>query len=79
MINVNEFDYDVVKRAVNHAKTIRTNKKITYYEIVTSFDIETTSTIQNGQKFAFMYIWQFAFENVLIYGRTWEEYQHFVS
>lgn len=79
MINVNEFDYDVIKRAFNHAKTIRTNKKIAYYEIVTSFDIETTSTIQNGQKFAFMYIWQFAFENVLIYGRTWEEYQHFVS
>lgn len=79
MINVNEFDYDIVKRAVNHAKTIRTNKKITYYEIVTSFDIETTSATQNGQKFAFMYIWQFAFENVVIYGRTWEEYQEFID
>ena len=79
MINVNEFDYDIVKRAVNHAKTIRTNKKITYYEIVTSFDIETTSSIQNGQKFAFMYIWQFAFENVVVYGRTWEEYKQFVD
>ena len=38
MINVNEFDYEIVKRAFNHAKTIRTNKKVTYYEIVTSFD-----------------------------------------
>jgi len=79
MINVNEFDYDIVKRAFNHAKTIRTNKKATYYEIVTSFDIETTSTKQDEQKFAFMYIWQFAFENVVVYGRTWEEYQHFTS
>lgn len=79
MINVNEFDYDIVKRAFNHAKTILTNKKITYYEIVTSFDIETTSTTQHGQKFAFMYIWQFAFENVVVYGRTWEEYQQFIS
>ena len=79
MINVNEFDYEIVKRAVNHAKTIRTNKKVTYYEIVTSFDIETTSAIQKGQKFAFMYIWQFAFENVIVYGRTWEEYQQFIS
>ena len=79
MINVNDFDYDVVKRAFIHAKTITTNKKITYYEIVTSFDIETTSTMQDNHKFAFMYIWQFAFENVIIYGRTWEEYQHFIS
>ncbi len=52
---------------------------MTYYEIVTSFDIETTSAMQKGQKFAFMYIWQFAFENVLVYGRTWEEYQQFIS
>ena len=79
MINVDEFDYDIVKRAFSHAKTVLTNKKITYYEIVTSFDIETTSTIQNDQKFAFMYIWQFAFENVIVYGRTWEEYQQFIS
>ena len=79
MINVNEFDYEIVKRAFNHAKTIRTNKKVTYYEIVTSFDIETTSAMQKGQKFAFMYIWQFAIENVIVYGRTWEEYQHFIS
>lgn len=79
MINVNEFDYDIVKRAFIHAKTTKTNKKITYYEIVTSFDIETTSTMQSNQKFAFMYIWQFAFENVIVYGRTWEEYQQFIS
>lgn len=79
MIDVNEFDYDIVKRAFSHAKTVLTNKKITYYEIVTSFDIETTSTVQNDQKFAFMYIWQFAFENVIVYGRTWEEYQQFIS
>lgn len=79
MINVNDFNYEIVKNAFNHAKTIKTNKKITYYEIVTSFDIETTSTSQNGKKFAFMYIWQFAFENVLVYGRTWKEYQHFID
>ena len=79
MINVNEVDYDIVNSAFKHANTIPTNKKVTYYQIVTPVDIETTSAMQKGQKFAFMYIWQFAFENVIVYGRTWEEYQHFVS
>ena len=54
-------------------------KKVTYYELVTSFDIESTSTIVDGQKVAFMYIWQFAFENTLVYGRTWQEYQDFTN
>lgn len=79
MVNVNDFDYENITNMVNHAKKIKTNKKITYYELVTSFDIETTSTKQNEQKFAFMYIWQFAFEDIIVYGRTWEEYQQFIN
>ena len=79
MINIKDFDYNKIKEIVNHAKTVRTNKKITYYNIVASFDIETTSTKQNEQKFAFMYVWQFAFEDIIVYGRTWKEYQQFIK
>lgn len=78
MININDFDYSQLDNIINHAKIIKTNKKVAYYNLCTSFDIETTSTMQGNQKFAFMYIWQFAFEDILIYGRTWEEYQQFI-
>ena len=78
MINVNDFDYSTLDNIINHVTIIKTNKKMSYYNLCTSFDIETTSTMQGETKFAFMYIWQFAFENVLVYGRTWEEYQQFI-
>ena len=55
--------------------TIKTNKKIEYINIECAFDIETTSTLIDGEKFAFMYAWGFGLkdENHLYYGRTWEE------
>ena len=37
---------------------INTNKKVTYLNIPCAFDIETTSMIINGEKFAFSYVWQ---------------------
>ena len=78
MIYIKDFDFEQLNEYVSHAKTTK-YKKVTYYELVTSFDIESTSTIVDGQKVAFMYIWQFAFENTLIYGRTWQEYQDFTN
>lgn len=60
--------------------TIKTNKKVTYLNIPCAFDIETTSTIVNGEKFAFSYIWQFGIglDNVY-YGRTWGELLDFLN
>lgn len=56
-------------------KTIRTNKKIEYLNIESTFDIETSSVKIGEEKSAFMYIWMFGigFENEVYYGRTWEE------
>lgn len=50
-------------------------KNITYLEIVTTFDIETT-TIGNGNTgyHAFMYQWQFCINGIVIFGRRWEEF-----
>lgn len=47
-----------------------------YLNIPASFDIETTSTTtQNGDKLAYMYVWQLGVNGVVIFGRTWEEYK----
>lgn len=43
-----------------------------------SFDIETTSTMINGEKVAFMYVWQFGINGISIMGRTWEEFRYLI-
>ena len=50
--------------------------KCEYLNIESAFDIETTSTIYNGEKSAFMYVWMFGigYGNDVFYGRTWEEF-----
>ena len=61
-------------------KQIKTNKKITYYNIACGFDIETSSFYQDfivrpENKRAIMYAWKFGIDNISIKGRTWEELQ----
>lgn len=59
---------------------VKTNKKVTYLNTPSALDIETTSMIINGEKFAFSYIWQFGIGlNNVYYGRTWEELTDFLS
>lgn len=50
--------------------------KCEYLNIESAFDIETTSTIYNGEKSAFMYVWMFGigYGSDVFYGRTWEEF-----
>ena len=58
---------------------VKTNKGVSYGEIESGFDIETTSMYGNGkEKFAFMYVWAFGIgdkEQEYCYGRTWQEFQ----
>ena len=59
---------------------VKTNKKVTYLNIPCAFDIETTSTILQGEKFAFSYIWQFGIGlDQVFYGRTWGELLEFLE
>ena len=55
---------------------IRTNKKIEYLNIESSFDIETSSVKVQNEKSAFMYIWMFGigYGEPVYYGRTWNEF-----
>lgn len=59
-----------------------TEESTEYLNIESSFDIETTSTMVNDEKMAFMYLWGFGIgnnENHLYYGRTWEELKLFLN
>ena len=50
------------------------SNKLLYWQTIVSFDIETTNTKLNGDKVSFMYIWQVAWQDIVIVGRTWEEF-----
>ncbi|MDN6630010.1 MAG: hypothetical protein L0K90_01985 [Staphylococcus equorum] len=78
MIYVDDIKNIDLDNIFNSAKIIRTNKQVRYYNLACSFDIETTSYMQDDEKTAFMYIWMFQVENLAVYGRTWQEYQNFM-
>lgn len=78
---MDKYNDDFIKILPNYKTVTKiTNKeKIKYINIESSFDIETTSTILNGEKFAFMYEWTFGIDNFITYGRTWDEFINLLS
>ena len=67
-----------LKSVKEKTKIIKTNKKIRYYNIAMSFDIETSSFYDNlivrpENKRGLMYAWVFGIEDYTIIGRTWED------
>lgn len=57
------------------------DKAIRYYPTPCCLDIETTSAeTEDNEKLAWMYEWTFAFgEDLVIYGRTWNEYKELID
>lgn len=51
-----------------------TYKKEFFYSIPCAFDIETSSTMIEDEKYAFMYIWMLGINGYCVIGRTWEEF-----
>ena len=74
----------VLKPFLSSLKTV-SKKKIKYYNIPCSFDIETSSFYEEDQfsgtveKCGVMYVWQFAIYGFVFIGRTWEEYHELVD
>lgn len=58
---------------------VEKNKFLSYYNCAAAFDIETSSLMLHKSKFATMYIWQFGLNGVSIIGRTWYEFEEFIS
>ena len=50
------------------------HNKIRYYNIAISFDIETSSFINQGEKTGIMYIWMLNIDGYNIYGREWNDF-----
>ena len=78
LIPWNEFDFAAFK-AIPQQKRKRgnpgTRSKVRYKDIITAFDIETTRIKDIEQ--SVMYIWQWAFDETVVYGRTWDEFISF--
>ena len=55
------------------------NKNVSYINLECGFDIETTSTKIEGEKFSFMYIWLFGlgYGKPVYYGNSWDEFKQF--
>lgn len=64
---------------VGELELVNKNHYLQYYNVPAAFDIETSSIMSNNIKFATMYIWQFGLNGVSIYGRTWTEFNSFLS
>lgn len=61
-------------------KTIKDKREI--IEVLNaplSFDIETTSTVYNKDKVAFMYCWTMSINGSVIFGRTWDQFDHVLT
>lgn len=56
-------------------------QKTQYYNYPVAFDIESSSFYDDGEKRGCMYVWQMCFgdSELLIYGRTWEEFLSFMK
>lgn len=58
----------------NVDRKLRKKHKIEYYDIPVTFDIETSSFYDQGEKRACMYIWMFSIDDNIIVGRSWDEF-----
>lgn len=75
LIYWNEFDFEnfrKIPQQKRHRGNPGTRSKIRYKDIITAFDIETTRIKEIEQ--SIMYIWQWCFDDTVVYGRTWEEF-----
>lgn len=65
---------EILDTYIANETIITTGKRVEYYNIPCSFDIETTSFYSHGEKQAIMYEWTLGLNGAIIVGRTWEEF-----
>ena len=80
IVKCNEFDFEwfkSIKLQKRHKGNPGTRSKIRYKDIITAFDIETARIVEIEQ--SIMYIWQWAFDDICVIGRTWDDFIMFAS
>ena len=70
---------EVLKISLDEDMLIRTNKRVDYYNVPCSFDIETTSFYRQysqleNEKCAIMYEWTLGINGNVIIGRSWNDF-----
>ena len=70
--DIHDFPYD----KLNNKALICKHKKIPKYIAHTfaTFDIETTTIMQNDKPVGFMYHWQMCIGGITVTGRTWDQW-----
>lgn len=66
----NELDWSTLPKRKTYSNT-------EFLDIGCAFDIETSKI--PGEKLSFMYVWQFALNDITIIGRTWDEFEEFIQ
>lgn len=80
--NFNELNNDILLDIFNNIEMVyklEQRKKISYYNVECSFDVETTSTYINDEKIAFIYEWTFGVGESIVYGRNIEEFVNLLT
>lgn len=78
ILTYNDIEY-VINNYISNLQIVKNNKKIEYYNIPCAFDIETTSTMYDEGKTAFMYCWQMCINGAIIFGRRWSEWLYVLN
>lgn len=72
--------YSIINKAIQGVETVYNGKKMYYYNMPVSFDIETTSFYSEKQdKTAIMYEWSFGINGAVIIGRTWDDFLKLIN
>lgn len=72
---------ELIARTVNRTFPVvraGSNSRNAYLNVPASFDIEASSFYVGKEKHACMYIWQFALAEMVVMGRTWDEWLNFL-
>ena len=66
---------ELMNKTAANAKMVRKH----YYDVAMAFDIETTQINTPEYHHAYMYIWQYAINDNVIFGRTWKDFIKFYT